>query len=611
MVSPPATPRSSAPAQPPLIAGKTNTTCAQVILPYYTSLPEAELEGLEHVADFECPKGEVWDGEMRQSSLASSVHRATIDGVPVVLIAPQNRKHSNLFVGDRIYGGSYNELEAYLYFCRHALLSLAPFSVYCFSVGRGRAMCDVRLACRASLETLRILRSPADVIHLHEWQCCAAAMLFWDVLYHDGLTQPRLVLTIHNMDNSGECRQDEFAVTGVPGAPLSPRYPRAYTACPCLAIPIGDVGAWPAGEMFADIDKALDERTIGHNPERLNLMKGGIVYANAVTTVSPTYAEEARSGGAAGYLRTMINEPDILRKFYGILNGIDIDFWCPSNDPMIPAPYNSAAPAGKALCKRFVQQGLGLKEDAKRPLVVCISRLVPQKGIHLIRGAVHHTVAAGGQCVVLGSGHADGDFRAMAETDFKDSDAAKCVFPARSASCRLYSLGHPHLSPAVNISTHVEACSWIRSLCELRIAAAAALWPQAKRACRMMIMYSEPLAHMLYAAADFVIVPSLFEPCGLTQMIAMRYGALPIVRRTGGLADTVFDISSGDRGANGVVFDGADEGACNAAVDRAFALFRDSPEKFSELSKRNMDSDMSWNKSAEEYHDLYRRVRAI
>ena len=110
----------------------------QVILPYYTSLPEDALVGLEHVADFECPKGEVWDGEMRQSSLASSVHRATVDGVPVLLIAPQNRRHSNLFVGDRIYGGSYNELEAYLYFCRcacsHSCVccsTLPMFSAHC------------------------------------------------------------------------------------------------------------------------------------------------------------------------------------------------------------------------------------------------------------------------------------------------------------------------------------------------------------------------------------------------------------------------------------------------------------------------------------------------
>lgn len=181
-----------------------------------------------------------------------------------------------------------------------------------------------------------------------------------------------------------------------------------------------------AGELFADIDKALDERTIGHNPERLNLMKGGIVYANAVTTVSPTYADEARSGGAAGYLRTLINEPRILKKFSGVLNGIDTSFWCPSKDPLIPAPFNSNAPGGKALCKRFLQQGLGLKVDATVPLVVCISRLVPQKGIHMIRGAVRHTVATGGEFVVLGSGHADGDFRHMAEHDFRESESAKC-----------------------------------------------------------------------------------------------------------------------------------------------------------------------------------------
>jgi starch synthase len=180
-----------------------------------------------------------------------------------------------------------------------------------------------------------------------------------------------------------------------------------------------------AGELFADINKALDERTIGHNPERLNLMKGGLVYANAVTTVSPTYANEARSGGAAGYLRALINEPQILKKFSGVLNGIDTSFWCPCTDPLIPAPFNSKAPGGKAVCKRFVQQGLGLKVDAKKPLVVCISRLVPQKGIHMIRGAVGHTVANGGQFVVLGSGHADGDFRQMAEHDFRDSESAK------------------------------------------------------------------------------------------------------------------------------------------------------------------------------------------
>lgn len=125
-------------------------------------------------------------------------------------------------------------------------------------------------------------------------------------------------------------------------------------------------------------------------------------------------------------------------------------------------------------------------------------------------------------------------------------------------------------------------------------------------------MYSEALAHQLYAAADFVIVPSLFEPCGLTQMIAMRYGALPIVRRTGGLADTVFDADADSQKGNGFVFDGADEGACREAVDRAFAAFgkvEGGAKRWRDMSVRNMDSDMSWRTSAAEYHELYRQAQ--
>lgn len=119
-------------------------------------------------------------------------------------------------------------------------------------------------------------------------------------------------------------------------------------------------------------------------------------------------------------------------------------------------------------------------------------------------------------------------------------------------------------------------------------------------------MYSEPLAHMLYAAADFVLVPSLFEPCGLTQMIAMRYGALPIVRRTGGLADTVVDADEDAENGNGFVFDGADEGSCSAAIDTAIALFKNEPSKFDSISRKNMDSDMSWRQPAASYQELYR-----
>ena len=191
----------------------------------------------------------------------------------------------------------------------------------------------------------------------------------------------------------------------------------------------------------------------------------------------------------------------------GWVLGIDVDEWNPSNDIFLPASFSAASPEGKAICKEYLQkvrghlstfsgrggrggQGLGLEVTSKKPLVSCISRLVPQKGINLIRRGVYHTHESGSQFVLLGAGHADGDFRSMAENAFKDD-------------------------PNV----------------------------------RLLMLYSDALAHLIYAASDIVLVPSLFEPCGLTQMIAMRYGALPVVRLTGGLADTVHDIDlDGDGG---------------------------------------------------------------
>ncbi|EFJ39907.1 hypothetical protein VOLCADRAFT_108446 [Volvox carteri f. nagariensis] len=430
-----------------------------VMLPFYECLPEEEIKGLKHEMDVEVPKGYRWDGEMRVGPLRTSVYWGLVQGCAVYLLRPADGTNCNLFRGGRIYGGSYNEMEAYLYFCR------------------------------ACLEYLRASNQHPNILQLHDWHAAAAAMLYWEV-YNNGASysRTRIVLTIHNMDNTGirrkgvrkivrECRQDEFSFTGV------------------------------AGELFASIDKALDERTIGHNPERLNLMKGGIVYSNAVTTVSPTYALEVLNGGAAGWLRSTFARPE----------------------------------------------GLGLAVSPRKPLVVVVSRLVPQKGIHLIKAAIFRTLERGGQFVLLGSGHSDPVFRSLAEGQFKN---------------------HPD--------------------------------------CRLMIMYSERLAHQIYAAADVVVVPSMFEPCGLTQMIALRYGAVPVVRRTGGLADTVFDVdgpaAAGPR--NGYTFDGTDEGSMYGALDRALQLYEQQPGRWAALSCDNMRLDVSWAKSAESYVDVYRSVAA-
>eukprot|EP00891_Asterochloris_glomerata_P000624 jgi/Astpho2/624/fgenesh1_pm.00013_%23_17_t len=457
----------------------------RVMLPFYECLPEGQLGPLQHERDFDVPKGRVWDGRMQTETLRTSAWTGEIEGVPVTLLRPDWGR-SSLFRGGAIYGGSHSELEAYLYFSR------------------------------ACLEYLAVAGLQPDIIHVHEWQLSAVPMLYWDHYHKQGLTRPRVMLTIHNMDSAGECRQDEFAYSGLPG------------------------------EMFASPDKALDERTIGHNPERLSLMKGGIVYSNVITTVSPTYARESVAGGAAGWLNSTLARPDIRAKFHGILNGIDTVSWDPAADPTLPANFSTDQFEGKDLCKRYLQQGLGLDLEPGKPLVVCVTRLVPQKGIHLIRHAVNRTAEQGGQFVLLGSGHADGAFRHMAQHDF----------------------------------------------------------PRSKDV-RLLIMYSEALSHLIYAAADVVLVPSMFEPCGLTQMIAHRYGAVPVVRLTGGLVDTVTDVDAGSEQGNGYCFDGVDEGSLNSALDRALQAFREKPDWWALLCRRNMQIDWSWEQSAAKYNELY------
>ena len=204
------------------------------------------------------------------------------------------------------------------------------------------------------------------------------------------MTQSRVVLTLHNIDHPGECKGEELGLTGL------------------------------VADTYLVEDKALDERTIGHNPERLSLLKGGIVYSNVVTTVSPTYREESVRGGA-GWLGTVRFSPlynqavtlefpyldvcvrekisfffQVLRqydsKFYGIVNGIDFALWNPSTDPLIPLNYSSDSQNGKAQCKAYLQESLGLDESFEGPLVVVISRLVPQKGVHLMKAAVQESL---------------------------------------------------------------------------------------------------------------------------------------------------------------------------------------------------------------------------
>ncbi|KAK6147491.1 hypothetical protein DH2020_018403 [Rehmannia glutinosa] len=379
----------------------------------------------------------------------------------------------------------------------------------------------------------KVSSTQPDIIHVHEWQTGGLPLLYWDMYHYLSLKKPRIVLTIHNMEHYGECRAEQLSKCGLDGS------------------------------IYATEEKAVDERTIGHNPERLSLLKGGIVYSNAVVTVSPTYLKETLcSGWLAG---TLIRHRD---KYFGILNGIDTAIWNPATDAFLPAKFDANNVEGKKICKLFVQRGLGLAPEGlpgdpdKVPLVVCITRLVAQKGLHLITNAIRYVEAL---CV-----SSPGNEHWANEILTENSQP-------------------PSTAPDARVGREFEGLAQLHNQ---------------GSSLRILLTYSEELSHMLYAAANIVLVPSIYEPCGLAQMIGMRYGAVPVVRKTGGLADTVFDMDdkSQPEMANGFVFEGIDEGSLNWALDQ--------PNEWMGIVKKVMQMDNSWNNTAGKYIDIYSSVRA-
>ncbi|ESR62971.1 hypothetical protein CICLE_v100143191mg, partial [Citrus x clementina] len=277
-----------------------------------------------------------------------------------------------------------------------------------------------------------------------------------------------------------------------------------------------------------------------------------MTYADKATTVSHTYSKEVAGDPAIA---------PHLHKFCGILNGIDQDIWDPFNDKFIPVSYTSEnLVEGKRAAKEALQQKVGLRKS-DLPLVGIITRLTHQKGIHLIKHAIWRTLDRGGQVVLLGSAP---DPRI--QNDF------------------------------VNLANELHSSHSDRA--------------------RLCLTYDEPLSHLIYAGADFILVPSIFEPCGLTQLVAMRYGSIPVVRKTGGLYDTVFDVDHDKERAqgldlepNGFSFDGADSAGVDYALNRAISAYYDGREWLNSLCKTVMEQDWSWNRPALDYMELYRAAR--
>ena len=278
----------------------------------------------------------------------------------------------------------------------------------------------------------------------------------------------------------------------------------------------------------------------------VNLVKGAIYAADYITTVSPTYAKELQYAFYAHGLEGVI--ADNYHKFTGILNGIDMVHNDPANDPFLPAPYSAADLSGKAACKAALQEKLGLDVNPDVPIIACISRLVAHKGYGLVTAAFPKIMEHHVQFVVLGTG----DWGI--ESFFR---MAALEYPGRVSA---------------------------------------------------NLMYSAELASQLYAGADLLLMPSIAEPCGLSQMIAMRYGTVPIVRLTGGLKDSVPAYNPTTGTGLGFTFGSITPGDLLGAIDRGLEVYENDRPNWIGLMERGMTTDFSWDQSATAYEKVYNQV---
>ena len=283
--------------------------------------------------------------------------------------------------------------------------------------------------------------------------------------------------------------------------------------------------------------------------DNVNFLKGGIAYADKLTTVSPTYAQEIQLPFFGENLDGLLRKRSA--DLVGILNGLDYDIYNPETDPHIPMNYTSRSVVnGKAVNKAALQKRLGLQQDSKVPMIAVISRLVGQKGMDLITHVFDELTADGVQFAVLGSGES------QYERFLRDRAQR-----------------NPH-----------------------QVAAA--------------IGFDDALAHQIYAGADMFLMPSLFEPCGLSQLMALRYGCVPIVRETGGLRDTVKSYNSETGEGTGFAFANYNAHDMLFTVRRALGYFGEK-HVWRALCQRGMDMDFSWRSSARQYEALYQGVPGL
>ena len=364
--------------------------------------------------------------------------------------------------------------------------------------------------CRAVIDLLGELDFMPGVLHCNDWETALAIIyLKNDAVVRDELKDIKTVYTIHNIAYQGQLGSREL--TDV------------------FALPEG----WYDGGLGYEYQGRRD----------INLMKGAMLMADAVSTVSPTYARELHFPTFGMGLQGVVDMID--GKMYGILNGIDMDHYDPTKDPMIPYHFTPDDMYGKKLCKREIQKIFGLAQEDEWPLLCSVARLNEQKGIELIKQILPGLMDMGVQLIVFGQGE----------------------------------------------QQYVDYFNWAKEN-----------WPGQ---IGFSDKYNEPMASKVFAGADMYLMPSRFEPCGLSQMMAMRYGTVPIVHETGGLKDSVRAYKDFDGIGDGFAFSGYAAKNLYLAISEAVKVYFADEEMFDKLRRRCMTKDFSWDKSARAYNAMY------
>ena len=361
---------------------------------------------------------------------------------------------------------------------------------------------------KAALAALNYMNWIPDIVHCHDWQAALVPVYLRTLFKDTPVGRAKSVLTIHNLRFQGQYNIPTIKYwTGLP-------------------------------------DEVFNMGALQQDWVEANLLKGGISYANRVTTVSNTYAGEIQTPEYGEHHEAHLRFHNW--KLRGIVNGIDYDMWNPETDPALAENYSLGNVLEHKMANKLaLQRELGLEEDAGKFVIGLVSRLTSQKGLDLVSEIMPHILDGNTQMIVLGTG--DGWY----EQEFR-----RCEDSNRGT---------------------FSAC----------------------------IQYDEGRAHRIYAGADVVLVPSRFEPCGLTQLNAMHYGTLPIVRETGGLKDTVQPYNDFNGDGNGFTFDRYEAGLLLDAINRAKSLYFNNRYHWDEIVQRDMAKDVSWTNSARQYKDLY------